>query len=199
MPVAPEDEVDTPESGEAGAAPTGRSSAAGHEAGRDGSPDADPVEGTAGDPGPAEAADAGEETSDTHGGEGISDAGDGTSAADAGEGTSDTDTREGTSDTDATDTDEEPTMPERIRWKPVFSPLAIGMGALADVGFEVVLHQLGLALLTTANVLYQVAEGAALGIIAPSLGSLLGAWWVNRKITKLEMEMADTGPAEATP
>lgn len=173
MPSAPEDEGDSPEPGAPGAGPVKGPDATDGEASREGSADAEPVDGAADGAGPPDADGAHRSADD----EGSSDGGD--------------------EAPDAEGVDEAPTIPERIHWKPVFSPLAIGMGALADVGFEVVLHQLGLALLTTANVLYQVAEGAALGIIAPSLGALIGAWWVNRKITKLEMELAEARAAEA--
>lgn len=79
-----------------------------------------------------------------------------------------------------------PALPERIHWRPVLSPLAIAMGALADVGFEVLLHQLGLALLSVGSIAFNVLEGAALGVAAPSLGALAGAWWVNRRLKQME-------------
>lgn len=91
-------------------------------------------------------------------------------------------------------------LPAPLRWRPVFMWRALVFGFLFDLAAEVLLQQLGKQILTVYSFFHAAIVGTIVGIVAPSLGRLVGVWWANRHIKAARQHVAEANPTEeATP
>jgi hypothetical protein len=75
-------------------------------------------------------------------------------------------------------------LPKLLRWRPVVPWRGLVVGSLLTVGGNVLLQQLGATTLTTASLLLSLLLGCLLGIVAPSIGRLVGVLWANAILRK---------------
>ena len=72
--------------------------------------------------------------------------------------------------------------PARLRWRPVFSPMALLSGLLFGFGTAMLQQQFGMRVLTRAALVQMVVLGLVLAIVVPSIGRAIGVRRANRAI-----------------